>query len=286
MEKVALKTAPAAVIAAFRHVQASHPSLAAVHYDADSRWCFTDLNGTAFEFGKIDVGLLEDAADALETVPVTFSLCDIVHSEGGLVTVGVSLTELYALWDRLGDVPTFPEGEQVDCIEEPFLHFPAGTHREDIWHWFESMNPRFLVGEVMQGVLHDPAPKQYKTDVRTDSDYSDIPEVVKFSIEEKTAQEIVRLAGLVVQNGLYKVEKFDYRATYLKHDPEDSSEDDAEEADDDSVSTDADTLNVTRSEFWFAAYLKHSDVEVLSVKQRISDLAKHFGIAFDETSLC
>ena len=44
--------------------------------------------------------------------------------------------------------------DEADCeiIEEPFLHFPAGTHREDIWHWFESQHPEFIVGEVMQGI--------------------------------------------------------------------------------------------------------------------------------------
>ena len=38
-----------------------------------------------------------------------------------------------ALWSQLGDIP-IDEDEQ---IEEPFLHFPIGTEREDIWHWFE-----------------------------------------------------------------------------------------------------------------------------------------------------
>lgn len=25
----------------------------------------------------------------------------------------------------------------TEKIEEPWLDFPAGTHREEIWHWFE-----------------------------------------------------------------------------------------------------------------------------------------------------
>jgi hypothetical protein len=37
------------------------------------------------------------------------------------------------LWNMLGDIPTNNE-----CIELPFMHFSAGTHREEIWHWFES----------------------------------------------------------------------------------------------------------------------------------------------------
>ena len=37
------------------------------------------------------------------------------------------------LWNMLGDIPTNNE-----CIELPFMHFSAGAHREEIWHWFES----------------------------------------------------------------------------------------------------------------------------------------------------
>lgn len=39
------------------------------------------------------------------------------------------------LWEEFGDVPMNPETE---CIEEAWRDFPIGTHREDIWHWFES----------------------------------------------------------------------------------------------------------------------------------------------------
>lgn len=38
------------------------------------------------------------------------------------------------LWEEFGDVPMDPETE---CIETPWLDFPAGTHREEIWYWFE-----------------------------------------------------------------------------------------------------------------------------------------------------
>ncbi len=41
---------------------------------------------------------------------------------------------LEKLWHEFGDVPMDPETE---CIEEPFLCFPVGTFREDIWHWFD-----------------------------------------------------------------------------------------------------------------------------------------------------
>lgn len=66
-----------------------------------------------------------------------------------------SLAELYALWAKLGDIPTDSNGENLD---EPFLHFTAGTSREDVWHWFEAQNPGFIVGEVMQGIRRSDTP--------------------------------------------------------------------------------------------------------------------------------
>lgn len=42
--------------------------------------------------------------------------------------------QLKKLWKFFGELPMDPETE---CMEESFLHFPAGTHREEIWHWFD-----------------------------------------------------------------------------------------------------------------------------------------------------
>ena len=62
-----------------------------------------------------------------------------------------TINVLNELWIDLGNIPTAFEGDDVDKIEEEFLHFPIGTHRETIWHWFESMNPAFSAGEKMSG---------------------------------------------------------------------------------------------------------------------------------------
>jgi hypothetical protein len=62
------------------------------------------------------------------------------------------LAKLYELWAKLGDIPTGFDGDDVDCLDEPFLHFAVGTPREDVWHWFEAQHPGFIVGEVMQGL--------------------------------------------------------------------------------------------------------------------------------------
>ncbi len=37
-----------------------------------------------------------------------------------------------ALWQKF-DTPITDD----DVLEEPFLHFPAGTHRFEVWGWFE-----------------------------------------------------------------------------------------------------------------------------------------------------
>ena len=41
--------------------------------------------------------------------------------------------DLEQLWDAFGDTAI----NDLDEIEEPYLDFPAGTYRFDIWHWFD-----------------------------------------------------------------------------------------------------------------------------------------------------
>lgn len=47
--------------------------------------------------------------------------------------------ELEELWNQFEDIPMNPDTEK---IEEPFLSFPAGTNREDIWHWFDERHSK------------------------------------------------------------------------------------------------------------------------------------------------
>ena len=44
------------------------------------------------------------------------------------------LNHVQSLWDEFGNVPMNP---CLETIEEPWHGFPAGTWRENIWHWFE-----------------------------------------------------------------------------------------------------------------------------------------------------
>ena len=44
------------------------------------------------------------------------------------------ISQAKELWVQFGEIPMNPETEE---IEEEWHGFPAGTFREDIWHWFE-----------------------------------------------------------------------------------------------------------------------------------------------------
>ena len=46
---------------------------------------------------------------------------------------------LESLWASIEDIPMDPDTE---CYEAPVLGFPEGTHREDIWQWFDNRHSR------------------------------------------------------------------------------------------------------------------------------------------------
>lgn len=50
------------------------------------------------------------------------------------------------LWELLGNIPF-----QDDLSEEDFIHFPVGSSRLDIWHWFEQHFNIILAEELMYG---------------------------------------------------------------------------------------------------------------------------------------
>jgi len=111
--------------------------------------------------------------------------------------------------------------------------------------------------------------KRYETDVRSDSDYDEPPTKARFVISEADAHEIIRLSALVAANSLHKVEKFDYRTSWLEGDDPDAFTE---------ARSETDSLNVSESEFWFAGYLKHTNVEVLTERQQISELTEWLGL--------
>lgn len=62
-----------------------------------------------------------------------------LYEKGMLVPLEWRDEELEELWEQLADVPVDPDTEE---LEEPYLHFPAGTDKEDIWHWFDERHSK------------------------------------------------------------------------------------------------------------------------------------------------
>lgn len=56
-----------------------------------------------------------------------------------MATLTVRDKELEHFWAVFGDIPM---DEETECIETEFLGFPAGTHREDLWRWFDARHSR------------------------------------------------------------------------------------------------------------------------------------------------
>lgn len=57
-------------------------------------------------------------------------------------------------WLELEDVPVNPETEK---LEAPFLHFPIGTDKEDIWHWFDERHSKGIIHLLYhEGIEHYP----------------------------------------------------------------------------------------------------------------------------------
>lgn len=73
------------------------------------------------------------------------SLVDYRAIRDGLDEI-TTLTErdaaLESLWHEFEDIPM---NHETECMDAPFLDFPAGTHREDIWHWFDERHSKGVV---------------------------------------------------------------------------------------------------------------------------------------------
>lgn len=95
----------------------------------------TNVNRSEYGVVTIDLGSLIKQMAWLAGLGL--SLCD--EQEGLLNLLGAirdlgDPDSIDELWDQLGDTPVDDEGR----IQEVFRHFPVGTDREDIWHWFEA----------------------------------------------------------------------------------------------------------------------------------------------------
>lgn len=88
-----------------------------------------------------DQGFVDVEYDAIQTycenIGYAISKDDLETIKSrGLEESFINWKEIYIkdLWEEFGEVPMNPETEE---IEESWKHFLPGTHREDIWYWFE-----------------------------------------------------------------------------------------------------------------------------------------------------
>ncbi|VVE18209.1 MULTISPECIES: hypothetical protein [Pandoraea] len=125
-------------------------------------------------------------------------------------------------------------------------------------------------------------PKCYRVEVHGGGELDNAPGVAIFQVSKQSAQDIVSLSAVVRANNLYKVERFDYRAEFLRYDPLVDVDDAQDAGEENSVRTECDVLVVTEAEFFFRAYVKHTDDSVECAAQSIAELARHFGIPFGE----
>lgn len=86
------------------------------------------------EFMEIEYNVIQAYCENCGYYITNEDLCAI--KSRGLEESFLNWKEAYVkdLWEEFGDIPMNPDTEE---IEEPWKHFLPGTHREDIWHWFE-----------------------------------------------------------------------------------------------------------------------------------------------------
>lgn len=68
---------------------------------------------------------------------------------GWTIETLANLTALKCLWNEFGDIPIIENSEGEEVTDEDFYHWPAGTDRYDIWHWFDEKCPSNLHDDLM-----------------------------------------------------------------------------------------------------------------------------------------
>lgn len=102
------------------------------------------------------------------------------------------------------------------------------------------------------------------------TDLYGMPSEATVPVTREDAIAILSLSTLVKEQGLYCVQRFDYRTQWGES--VDSDDDDT------SVRTDCDLLEVTASTFRMRANLKNCEEELLTADIQLSHLAEQFGL--------
>lgn len=93
--------------------------------------------------------------------------CTIYDGLTDIETLKDRDVELEELWDKFADTPMNPE---TDCIEEPFMHWDIGTHKEEIWHWFDKQHSKGVY-YLLYGINEVKANKVYELMVNWSANY-------------------------------------------------------------------------------------------------------------------
>lgn len=95
---------------------------------------------------------IKSLADKFEELHKSSDWCELDYNEE--ITRYTNKEIAKELWYRFGEVPMNPETE---FIESEWNGFPAGTHREEIGHWFEDVFGLSVAGgfnEPVNGELY------------------------------------------------------------------------------------------------------------------------------------
>ena len=92
---------------------------------------------------------------------------------------------LEALWKQLDDVPMNPETEE---LEAAFLHFPAGTNRLVVWHWFDDRYSKG-VSFLLYGIQADSRRCEIVWDIQKQNDIEDVQSYIDQLTDDEIRQE-------------------------------------------------------------------------------------------------
>lgn len=88
--------------------------------------CMGDYGASATRIDSIQENTVEEIAEVIQFW--------LDHESGYCVEKLCVEVPVQELWKEFGEIPMNPETEE---IESGWNGFPVGTHREEIWHWFE-----------------------------------------------------------------------------------------------------------------------------------------------------
>lgn len=111
-----------------------------------------------------------------------------------------------------------------------------------------------------------------KCEVLTETDCT-VPDFAEIHISVARAERIHELSKKLEELNVYKISDFDNTPEYVHFNDCDNATSDEFE-NDNSIRTDLSMIHITKTEFWYSAYIKHTSVVIRTAKIEICDLVK------------